>query len=141
MTKPDPISALTSSYERHQISLCRLFSKTVKDAGISQYKHIQGEVNSVRNLDKYFYGLFGFLACKSESIYEHSPDPQSSLRIHHAVNWLHSITCTKDFFLSMKYETLFRYVKPGFINPTLLEDQKIPLKTFWMRKQLEWLSL
>ena len=41
MTKPDPIPALTSSYERHQVSLCRLFSKTVKDAGISQYKHIQ----------------------------------------------------------------------------------------------------
>ena len=25
MTKPSPISALTSNYEKHQISLCRLF--------------------------------------------------------------------------------------------------------------------
>ena len=31
-----------------------------------------------------------------------------------------------------EYETLFRYVKPRFINPALLEDQNIPLKTFWM---------
>ena len=127
MTKPDPISALTSSYERHQVSLCRLFSKTVKDAGVSQYKHIQGEVNSVRKLDKHFYGLFGFLACKSEGIYEHSPNPQSSLRIHHAINWLHLNNHLYKRFFS-EYETLFRYVKPGFINPTLLEDQKIPLK-------------
>ena len=128
--KPDPISALTSSYERQHVSLCRLFSKTVKDAGVSQYKHIQGEVNSVRKLDKHFYGLFGFLACKSVSIYEHSPNPQSSLRIHIAINWLLSNNHLYKRFFS-EYETLFRYVKPGFINPinpALLEDQKIPLK-------------
>ena len=69
MKKPEPISALRNHHERHQVSLCRLYSKTVKDAGVSQYKHIQGEVNSVRKLDKHFYGLFGFLACKSESLY------------------------------------------------------------------------
>ena len=51
MKKPEPISALHNHHERHQVSLCRLCSKTVKDAGVSQYKHIQGEVNSVRKLD------------------------------------------------------------------------------------------
>ena len=65
MTKPSPISALTSSYEKHQIS--RLFLR-LKNAGVSRYKHIQGEINSVRKLDEHFYGLFGFLACKNESI-------------------------------------------------------------------------
>ena len=67
MAKPEPISALANHYEKHQISLCRLFSKTVRDAGVSQYKHIQGEVNSVKKLDRHYYGLFGFLACKSQS--------------------------------------------------------------------------
>ena len=82
---------------------------------------------SIRKLDKHFYGLFGFLACKSESLYDHSPNPQSSLRIHRAINWLHSNNPLYNKFFT-EYETLFRYVKPGFINPTLLEDQKIPLK-------------
>lgn len=89
MSKPKPIAALSNNYERQQISLCELFSKTVKDAGVSQFKHVQGEVNSGRKLDKHFYGLFGFLACRSEDIWEHSPNPDSSIRIHHAVNWLH----------------------------------------------------
>ena len=79
---------------------------------------------TVRKLDKHFYGLFGFLACKNESIYEHSPNPQSSLRIHCAIDWLHSPL--QEIFFS-EYGT-FRYIKPGFINPNLLEDQKIPLK-------------
>ena len=93
MKKPDPISALTSSYERQQVSLCRLFSKTVKDAGVSQSddKHIQGEVNSGRKLDKHFYGLFGFLACKNESIYQHNPNPQSFLRMNSQCNQLASL--------------------------------------------------
>ena len=127
MAKPEPISALTSHYEKHQISLCRLFSKTVRDAGVSQYKHIQGEVKSVKKLDRHYYGLFWFLACKSQSIYEHSPNPESSLRIHRAINWLHSNNPLYGKFFA-EYETLLSYVKPGFINPVLLENQKLSLR-------------
>ena len=127
MSKPKPIAALSNNYERQQISLCRLFSKTVKDAGVSQFKHVQGEVNSGRKLDRHYYGLFGFLACRSEDIWEHSPNPNSSIRIHHAVNWLHKNNPLYATFFS-EYETLLRYVKPSFINPALLESQNLSLK-------------
>ena len=40
------ISVLKNKYERGQVALCGLFSNTVRQAGISQYSHIQGEVNS-----------------------------------------------------------------------------------------------
>ena len=48
-------------------------------------------MNSGRKLDRHYYGLFGFLACKSEDIWENSPNLASSIRIHNAVNWLHPI--------------------------------------------------
>ena len=46
------------------VSLCGLFSNTVKKASMSQYHHLQGEVNAIKKLDRHFYGLFGFLAMK-----------------------------------------------------------------------------
>ena len=70
-------------------------------------------------------GYLVFLACKNESIYEHSPNPPQEFTVQSIGSTL-IIISIRNFF--SEYETLFRYVKPGFINPALLEDQKVPLK-------------
>ena len=50
MTMPEPIKALCNKYETGMVSLCGLFSDTVKKASMSQYQHLQGEVNAIKNL-------------------------------------------------------------------------------------------
>ena len=47
MEEPSPIANLANRYERGQTSLCGLFSTVVKDAGMSRFNHVQGEVNSL----------------------------------------------------------------------------------------------
>ena len=127
MHKPDPVAALRNTYETGQVSLAGLFSTAVRDAGFAQWKHVQGEVNAIHKLDRHYYGIFGFLACKQDSIAASSNNPQASLRIHRALKWLKSNNPLYDSFFA-NYETLFRYAKPGFINPQLLEQQEIPLE-------------
>ena len=126
MSFPADIQALPNQYERGQVSLCGLFSSTVREAGMSQYRHLQGEVNAIKKLDRHYYGLFGFLAVKDSDIWQYSPDPESSLRIKRAIRWMHAYNHLYSKFFS-QYETLFRYCKPSFINPKLLEDQSISL--------------
>ena len=75
---PNSVANLANRYERGQVSLCGLFSTTVKDAEMSRFSHVQGEVNSLGKLDHY-YGMFGFLASKDEGIWIESPE--SFLRI------------------------------------------------------------
>ena len=104
--------------------MCGLFTTTVKDAGVSQWHHIQGEVNAIHKLDRHYYGMFGFLASKDNSINGYSPNPESSLHIHHVLQWLHQHNHLYKCFFS-NYETLFRYVKPKFINPLLLEKHML----------------
>ena len=64
MNFPQEISALRTKFERGQVALCGLFSSTVRQAGMTQYSHVQGEVYSITKLDRHFYGLFGFMAIK-----------------------------------------------------------------------------
>ena len=66
--QPSPIANLANRYERGQTSLCGLFSTVVKDARMSKFNHVQGEVNSLGKLDCHYYGMFGFLASKEEGI-------------------------------------------------------------------------
>ena len=98
----------------------------MRDTGFSQWKHIQGEVNAMHKLDRHYYGIFGFLARQEESIAAYSSNPESSLRIHRALKWLQSHNQLYESFFS-KYETLFRYAKPAFVYPELLDAQDIPL--------------
>ena len=126
MSTPKPIKALCNKYETGQVSLCGLFSSTVKKASMSQYQHLQGEINAIRKLDRHYYGLFGFMAVKDSDIFTHSPDPHSALRIKNAIRWFRAHNHLYSSFFA-HYETLLRYVKPGFINPGLLEDQNISL--------------
>ena len=127
MSFPMEIHSLANQYERGQISICGLFSNTVREASMTQYHHFQGEVNAITKLDKHYHGLFGFLVVKDSDIWERSPSPASSLRIKRAVRWMHANNHLYSKFFS-QYETLMRYCKPSFINPKLLEDQSISLE-------------
>ena len=53
MSFPAVIQALADKYERGQTSLCGLLSSTVKEASMTQYRHVQGEVNAITKLDRY----------------------------------------------------------------------------------------
>ena len=64
--------------------------------------------------------MFGFLASKDNSINAYSPNSESSIHIHHALQWLHRHNHLYKSCFS-NYEILFRYMKPKFINPLLLE--------------------
>ena len=69
-------------------------------------------------------GCFFFFACKETSFAEHGANPESSLSIHSALGWLRTNNHLYSSFFS-QYETLFRYVKPKFVNPQLLEKQSV----------------
>ena len=127
MSFPSQLEALANQYERGQVSLCGLFSDTVREANVYQYRHMQGEVNAITKLDRHYHGLFGFLAIKDDDIWQVSPSPASSLRIKNAIRSLHQHNHLYSKFFS-QYETLIRYCKPAFINPTLLEDQNMPIE-------------
>ena len=60
MKLPNAIADLANRYERGQVSLCGSFSTVVKDAGMSRFSNVQGEVNSLGKLDCHFYGMSGF---------------------------------------------------------------------------------
>ena len=87
MELPNSVASLANRYERGQVSLCGLFRTIVKGAGMSRFSHVQGEVNSLGKLDRYYYDMFGFLASKDEGIWIESPNPERSLRIKDALRW------------------------------------------------------
>ena len=105
MSFPTEIQSLVNQYERGQMSLCGLFSSIVREASMTQYHHLQGEVNAITKLDKHYHGLFGFLAVKDSDIWAMSPSPASSLRIKRAVQWMHANNHLYSNFFS-QYETL-----------------------------------
>ena len=55
MSFPTEIQALANQYERGQTSLCGLFSSTVKEASMCQYRHVQGDVNAITKLDRNYH--------------------------------------------------------------------------------------
>ena len=57
MTLPTEIQPLANPYERGQMSTCGIFSNTVKEASMTQYRHLQGEVNAITKLDEHYHGL------------------------------------------------------------------------------------
>ena len=126
LRKPQPVGRLHNRYETGHVSLCGLFSTTVKKASMSQYQHV---VNSVHKLDRHFHGMFGFLAVKEDDINVFANNPESATNIKNALRWFHTHNHLYSSFFS-NYETLFRYVKPQFacINPTILEDANLSLE-------------
>ena len=124
MTIPYDVIALCNKYETGQVGL---FSDTVKKASMSQYHHLQGEINAIAKLDRHYHGLFGFIAVKDSDIYTHSPDPSSSLRIKKALKWFRTNNHLYTDFYAY-YDTLLRHFKPSFAVSDLLEQQNIPLE-------------
>ena len=53
MTYPNEILSLKNQVEYSQVALCGLFSTVVKDAKMHQWRHVQGEINSLHKLDKH----------------------------------------------------------------------------------------
>ena len=127
MSKPTCLQSLKNVYERSQISLCTIFCTTVKDASFSQWRRVQGEVNTTHKLDRHYYGIFGFLAVKDDDINVFSDNPDSSSRIKSALKWLKFNNHLYRSFYT-EFETLFRYVKPQFVNPGLLEKAGISIE-------------
>ena len=128
MKLPDALAQLTSDYERRQISLCSLFSTTVRNVTPTQSRHVLGQVSTGHKLDNHYYGLFGFLAVNEEDIRSHSKKPESDARLHQALNWLKANNALyADFYAH--FETLYRYQpRSALLNPTLLEQQHIELE-------------
>ena len=79
MKLPDALNELTNDYERRQISLCSLFSTTVRNVTPTQLCHILGQVSIGHRLDNHYYGIFGFLAVNEEAIKSHSKKPDSDV--------------------------------------------------------------
>ena len=119
MKIPDTIAALCNKYETGRVALRGLFSETVKKAAMSQYRHLQGEINAITKLDSHYHGLFGFMAVKDSDIFTRSPDPCSSLHIKNALRWFRANNHLYNSFFA-HYDNLIaeRYVKPSCINPT-----------------------
>ena len=128
MKLPDALDQLSNDYERGQISLCSLFSTTVRNVTPTQLLHILGQVSTGHKLDNHYYGLFGFLAVNEEDIRSHSKQPESDVRLHQALKWLKTNNFLyKDFY--SHFETLYRYQpRSALLNPTLLEQHHIKLK-------------
>ena len=55
---PKPIKALCNKYETSMVSLCGLFSNAIMKASMSQYHHLQGEINAIKKLDHHFSLFF-----------------------------------------------------------------------------------
>ena len=120
MVYPSCLTALANQYERSQIALCALFSTTVKDAKQHQWKHVQGEVNSLHKLDKHYYGMFGFLML-NDKVQEHMTKyPEAAERIRQALQWLKKNNDLYKTFLS-RFETIYRYFRPEIVNPEVLK--------------------
>ena len=129
MSKPQPIAQLSNRYEIGHVSLCGLFSTTVKKASVCRYQHITGEVNSITKLDRHFHGMFGFLAMKEDDINVFADNPDSASRIKKALSWYCSHNHLYSSFYS-NYETFFRHIKPQFgcINPEIIAKVNLSLE-------------
>ena len=83
---PDPLDQLVNDYDKRQISLCSLFSTTVRNVTPTQAQHVQGQVFTGHRLDSHYYGLFGFFAVNKEDIRTHSKRPETDVRVQEALS-------------------------------------------------------
>ena len=103
---PRELENLKSPYERGQVSLCGLFSTTLKRAHPFRkvWQHFAGEVNILHKLNHHYYGMYGFLVAKDKPV----ENKASHQRITAALKWLKSNNPLYANFFS-NYETLFRF--------------------------------
>ena len=120
MACPYEILSLKNQVECGQIALCGLFSTVVKDARKHQWRHIQGEVNSLHKLDRHYYGLFGFMLMNEKVSDELTKHPDACERVRKALSWLKQNNHLYQTFLS-KFETMYRYLRNDLVNPEILQ--------------------
>ena len=124
---PDALGNLANDYEKRIVSLCGLFSTTVREVTPTQSRHVLGQVFMGHKLDRQYYGMFGFLAASEEDVKAHSKKPDSDIRILQALKWLKQNNHLYSDFYS-NFETLYRYQpQSALVNPCLLEHQHIAL--------------
>ena len=121
---PDALANLANDYEKRQVSLCGLFSTTIREVTPAQSRHVLGQVFMGHKLDKQYYRMFGFLAASEEDVKVHSKKPDSDIRILQALKWLNHLY--SDFYSN--FETLYKYQpQSGLVKPHLLKHQHFTL--------------
>ena len=120
MTYPQEILSLKNQTECCQISLCGVFSTVVKDAKQHQWRHLQGEVNSLHKLDKHYYGLFGFMLLNEKISDELTKYPEACERVRKALSWLKKNNHLYKKLLA-RYETMYRFIRDNVANPEILK--------------------
>ena len=88
MACPKDILALKNQVECCQVALCGLFSTTVKDAKQHQWRYLQGKINSLRKLDKHYYGMFGFMMMNEKVSEQLTQHPEACEQVRKALSWL-----------------------------------------------------
>ena len=119
MAYPSQVMCLKTEFEKCQVALCGIFSATVKDAKRHQWRHIQGEVNTLHKLDKHYYGMFGFLSMNEKISANLSNNFCTYECIRVALQWLKKNNHLYSQFLA-RFETMYRYLRPDIVNPELL---------------------
>ena len=120
MFYPPEITSLKSEAEKCQVALCGIFSTTVKDAKMHQWRHIQGEVNALHKLDRHYYGMFGFLMINKEITETLTKYSDACERIRVALKWLKKNNHLYKQFLA-RFETMYRYLRHDIVNPEILK--------------------
>ena len=120
MAYPNEITNLKNQVERGQVALCGLFSTVVKDAKMHQWRHVQGEINSLHKLDKHYYGIFGFMLLKENISDQMTKHPDACERVRKALLWLKQNNHLCKTFLS-RFETMYRYIRNSLVNPEILK--------------------
>ena len=87
MIYPSEVTCLKSEAEKYQVALCGIFSTTIRDAKMHQWRHIQGEVNALHKLHRHYYGMFGFLMINEEITERLTKYSDACERIRVALNW------------------------------------------------------
>ena len=119
MAYPPQVMCLKTEFEKCQVALCGIFSTTVKGAKRHQWRHIQGEVNTLHKLDKHYYGMFGFLLMNEKISANLSNNFRTYERIRVALQWLKKNNHLYSQFLA-RFETVYCYLRPDIVNPELL---------------------
>ena len=120
MAYPKEILSLKNQVECCQIALCGLLSTVVKDAKKHQWRHVQGEINSLHKLDKHYYGMFGFMLMNEKISDQLTKYPEACERVRNALSWLKSNNHLYKLFLA-RYETMYRFIRDNLANPEILK--------------------
>ena len=122
MRYPHEILSLKNQVECGQVALCGLFSTVVKDAKLKmhQWRHIQGEINSLHKLDKHYYGLFGFMLMNEKVNDQLTKHPDAFERIRTALSWFKQNNHLYQTFLA-RFETMYRFLRDNLVNPEMLK--------------------